>query len=411
MSNAVPDGWSLSTINDTCEVLDSKRIPLNSQARAQRQGPYPYFGANGVQGYIDDFIFEGEHVLLAEDGGYFDEWDSRPISYLVSGKFWVNNHAHILKANNEHETKYVHYILVHKDIQKHINGGTRSKLNQSDMREIEYLTPPLPEQQKIATILSSVDNVIETTRAQIDKLKDLKTGMMQELLAKGIGVEGAPHTAFKDSPVGQIPVGWDVAQIQDIALVVRGASPRPQGDPRFYGGNVPRLMVKDVTRDGKYVTPKIDSLTEAGAKLSRPMPAGTLTIVCSGTVGVPSFLNVNACIHDGFLALKDIATYCDAEFLYYQLLPMQKIFDSSATHGGIFTNLTTEILKEFTIVLPPLSEQKEIAKKLSALDEILKLRAMKLTSQQSTKKALMQDLLTGKVRVNVEEKEKEPVVA
>ncbi|AUZ83785.1 restriction endonuclease subunit S [Methylophaga nitratireducenticrescens] len=83
MSIRVPDGWSLSNINETCEVLDSKRIPLNSQDRSIRQGLYPYYGANGVQGYIDDFIFNGEYVLLAEDGGYFDAWDSRPISYLT----------------------------------------------------------------------------------------------------------------------------------------------------------------------------------------------------------------------------------------------------------------------------------------------------------------------------------------
>ena len=76
MSDLIPDGWSISKIGDSCEILDSKRIPLNSQERAKRIGFYPYYGANGVQGFIDDFIFEGEHVLLAEDGGNFDQWES-----------------------------------------------------------------------------------------------------------------------------------------------------------------------------------------------------------------------------------------------------------------------------------------------------------------------------------------------
>jgi|TARA_A100001391_G_scaffold183172_1_gene150137 type I restriction enzyme S subunit len=279
-------------------------------------------------------------------------------------------------------------------------GSGRAGLNLSIIGEQCLLLPPLPEQQKIATILSSVDDVIEKTRTQIDKLKDLKTGMMQELLTKGIG-----HTEFKDSPVGRIPASWGVVEIQKIARVIRGASPRPQGDPRYYGGNIPRLMVKDVTRDGKYVTPRIDYLTPEGAQLSRPVEAGTLTIVCSGTVGVPSFLEVDACIHDGFLALQDIKPLCDPEFLYYQLLPMQVIFDSAATHGGIFTNLTTDILKEFKIVLPPLSEQKEIAQTLAITDSFLRKKTDQLNQKITLKKALMQDLLTGKVRVKVDNPE------
>jgi type I restriction enzyme S subunit len=424
MSNSVPKGWEATSLRELCKFSGGSAFKEKYQGR--RTGDYPFIK-------VSDMNIDGNQRFIINANHWIDQatkveakvklFPTSAVVFAKVGAALLLNRRRILTRDtaidnnmmaaipNSDDNNFLYYVLQEVDLGEIVQGGAVPSVNQAQMEDVPALIPPLPEQQKIATILSSVDNVIETTRAQIDKLKDLKTGMMQELLAKGIGVEGAPHTAFKDSPVGQIPVGWDVAQIQDIALVVRGASPRPQGDPRFYGGNVPRLMVKDVTRDGKYVTPKIDSLTEAGAKLSRPMPAGTLTIVCSGTVGVPSFLNVNACIHDGFLALKDIATYCDAEFLYYQLLPMQKIFDSSATHGGIFTNLTTEILKEFTIVLPPLSEQKEIAKKLSALDEILKLRAMKLTSQQSTKKALMQDLLTGKVRVNVEEKEKEPVVA
>jgi type I restriction enzyme S subunit len=78
MNNLVPDGWETTNISQTCDVFDSKRIPLNSQERASRKGEYPYYGANGVQGWIDGFIFEGEYVLLAEDGGNFDQWEQRP---------------------------------------------------------------------------------------------------------------------------------------------------------------------------------------------------------------------------------------------------------------------------------------------------------------------------------------------
>ena len=144
-----------------------------------------------------------------------------------------------------------------------------------------------------------------------------------------------------------VPEGWNTLSVGRIARVIRGASPRPKGDSRYYGGNIPRLMVADVTRDGKYVIPKIDFLTETGAQQSRMMPAGTLTIVCSGTVGIPSILAVDACIHDGFLALAEISDNYDIEYLYYVFSRLQRDFDSVATHGGVFTNLTTSILKEF----------------------------------------------------------------
>ena len=206
--------------------------------------------------------------------------------------------------------------------------------------------------------------------------------------------EMVEETQFKDSPVGRIPVGWDFAYVEQIGRVIRGASPRPKGDPRYYGGKVPRLMVADVTRDGKYVTPTTDFLTEEGAKLSRPLDAGSLTIVCSGVVGVPSILKVPACIHDGFLALVEISCKCSKEFLYYYFLPLQNLFDSSATHGGIFTNLTTQILKEFPIALPPLDEQKKIASILTSVDQVIEKTESEISKLQDLKKGMMQQLLT-----------------
>ena len=91
---------------------------------------------------------------------------------------------------------------------------------------------------------------------------------------------------YKQTEVGVIPEDWEVFKLAKLGRVIRGASPRPKGDKRYYGGNVPRLMVEDVTRDGKFVFPQIDFLTEDGAKLSRPCNKGTLTIVCSGTVPI-----------------------------------------------------------------------------------------------------------------------------
>lgn len=157
----------------------------------------------------------------------------------------------------------------------------------------------------------------------------------------------------------------------NICEVVRGSSPRPQGDKRYYGGNIPRLMIADVTRDKKYVTPIIDSLTEEGAAKSRPMKKGDLIIAVSGDPGRVCFLNVDACIHDGFVGLRNLdESKYDKEFLYYYLT----FFKSSMKHrayGAIFQNITTDILKGIKIPKLSISEQNNIATLASKAENLI----------------------------------------
>ena len=194
--------------------------------------------------------------------------------------------------------------------------------------------------------------------------------------------------------------GWHRVSIGQVSRVIRGASPRPKGDPRYYGGNVPRLMVQDVTRDGKTVFPSIDFLTEEGAKRSRPCLAGTLTLVCSGTVGVPSFLGVDACIHDGFIGLVDISPSLSKDFLYHQLRGLQEQFDAAATHGGVFTNLTTEGVAAFEFDAPAdIHEQQAIAEALSDADGLIEGLERLIAKKRLIKQGAMQDLLTAKRRL------------
>lgn len=200
---------------------------------------------------------------------------------------------------------------------------------------------------------------------------------------------------FQETEIGQIPCEWEVMRIGNIGNVIRGASPRPKGDKRYYGGDIPRLMVEDVTRDGKFVTPQVDFLTRDGAKLSRPCKAGTLTIVCSGTVGVPAFLSVDACIHDGFLAVVGIDGRFDSDYLYHQINKLRTKLDSAATHGGVFTNLTTTGVKEFPIAIPrSKDEQKSIANALSDTDTLIRSLEQLIEKKRQIKFGTMQQLLT-----------------
>lgn len=162
------------------ECLDSQRIPINSSERSKRKGIYPYYGANGIQDCIDNYIFDGEFVLLAEDGGHFDDFNENTIAQYVCGKIWVNNHAHILQTK-KCNTKFLYFMLEHKDIRSYINGTSRSKLNQEDMLQISIPLPIEAVQTKITTLLSGIENVIVSAENTYQKLFEYKNGLLQKL--------------------------------------------------------------------------------------------------------------------------------------------------------------------------------------------------------------------------------------
>lgn len=182
--------------------------------------------------------------------------------------------------------------------------------------------------------------------------------------------------------------GWRWVKLAEVSTVVRGSSPRPKDDPRYYGGNVPRLMVADVTRDGMYVTPRIDFLTEEGAKLSRPMAKGDVVMVVSGAPGLPGILAVDACIHDGFVGFRDVdQTIVLNSFLFYFLKYANVTTDSQAA-GAIFRNLTTDQIKDIEIALPPRSEQERIVAILNEQMEAVERSRIATKAQLEAAKAL-----------------------
>lgn len=293
----------------------------------------------------------------------------------------------IITDENIADNLFLHQYLIFKynDLRNLSNSGSQENLNGELVKSFRICIPPLPEQQKIARILSTWDKAIEKTEQLIAHKQLLKKGLMQQLLTGKKRLR-----EFKGK--------WKRRMVGEIGTIIRGASPRPKGDLRYYGGNIPRLMVEDVTRDGKYVTPRVDFLTKEGAKLSRPCKKGTLTIVCSGDVGTPSFLAVDACIHDGFLGITDLISTIDEDFLYYQMLRLKSRIERSATHGGVFTNLTTQILKDFEIELPEFEEQRKIALIINKTDDDIMKEEHHLKLIKSQKKGLMQKLLTGAIR-------------
>ena len=173
--------YPIKKIEEVCEILDNKRIPLNDEERLNIKGSIPYYGANGVLDFINKYIFDEELVLLAEDGGHFDEYYKRPIAQFVKGKSWINNHAHILKAKNK-ENLYLYFSLVHKNILSILNGAGRAKLNQADLKKIKIPYPEDKKQNEIARILSMKEKHIKLLEQELEQYKQFKKSLSQLLL-------------------------------------------------------------------------------------------------------------------------------------------------------------------------------------------------------------------------------------
>lgn len=174
-------------IEDVVDILDNLRIPVNDEERQKRGGNVPYYGANGPQGFIDKPLFNEPLILIAEDGGNFEQFACRPIAYRISGPSWVNNHAHILRAKNYNQD-YLFYALEHMNILNLISGGTRAKLNQGELRKIKVPSIEIAEQNRVAILINLVVDEINHLVLLVEKLNSQKQGLMQDLLTGQVRV-------------------------------------------------------------------------------------------------------------------------------------------------------------------------------------------------------------------------------
>ena len=321
-------------LSEVVEILDKQRKPITKHNR--RPGPYPYYGATGVLDYVDGYLFDEPLVLVGEDGA---KWGSRERSaFTVESKIWVNNHAHVLRPRRDRLIdRFLIEVLNEADLRPYITGVTVRKLNQAKLKSIEIPLPPLEVQKNIVAEIEGYQKVIDGARDVIDNYH--------------------PH----------IPIdpNWPIMELGELCTIVRGSSPRPKGSQRYYGGPVPRLMVADITRDGMSSTPQIDSLTEEGATKSRSMNKDDVIITVSGNPGLPTILAVDACIHDGFVGLREIRRDVNRRYLYWHLLAQHKAHGALSV-GAVFNNLTTHQVKRFKIALPPLNTQQAIVAEIEA---------------------------------------------
>ena len=382
----IPEDWEVKRLGEVCTFLDSQRVPIKDADRVRMKGKYPYYGASGIIDYVNDYLFDDDLILLGEDGANIIN-RSTPLAFLVSGKVWVNNHAHVLKAKDQYNRYFVCHYLESLTYDKYNTGTAQPKLNREICESIPVLIPNKDEQNKIATILQLWDTAIEKQTILIDQLILRKRGLMQQLLTGKKRLKG-----FNEK--------WKEVRLGDVASINRGGSPRPIEHYLTSGEGYNWIKIGDVGVNAKYITSTEEKIIKEGLSKTRFVKSGDFILSNSMSFGRPYILKIDGCIHDGWLVIQEYDKTFNIDFLYYILGYDTTLaqYKSMAAGSGVL-NLNKEIVKEVLLKIPPIDEQKAIASILVNADKEIELANKKLASLQAQKKGLMQVLLTGKKRI------------
>ena len=351
-------------------------------------------------------------MLLGEDGAPFFA-PNKSVAFSVSGKIWVNNHAHVLRPTGVHQTFLTHVLNI-TEYAAFIDGSTRDKLTQSDMNGIPVPLPPLDEQRAIAAFLDReterVDALVAKKRLLIERIEEYRSALITRTVTRGLPPEAARAAGLDPSPrlkpsgvewLGEVPEHWEVKEIKWETPVLRGASPRPIDDEAYFDeeGSHGWVRIADVTAAGMYLDRTTQRLSKLGISLSVPLSPGDLLLSIAGSVGKPCITNIRCCIHDGFVYFPRWRG--DTRFLYY-------VFASGEPYRGLGKlgtqlNLNTDTVGAIHIGVPPIPEQAAIADylvvRLGELDSTTAKVDTAIERLQEHRTALITAAVTGKIDV------------
>jgi type I restriction enzyme, S subunit len=404
MSEAVPEGWAISNLDDAIDILSG--FPFKSSEFTNDQSDFGLIRIRNLLGqdletfysgeYSDDFIVQAGDILIGMDGDFhIVKWKSK--NALLNQRI-----CKLVSKQGGFDINFVHYFLI-PELQKIHNQTTATTvkhLSIKDIRAVEQAFPPLPEQKKIASILTSVDEVIETTQKQIDKLQDLKKATMNELLTRGIG-----HTEFKDSELGRIPKSWEVTNLKAIGNFAKGKGISKK-ETSLKG--VPCIRYAEIYTSYNFVIESFKSfISPEIVKTTKKLKINDIIFAGSGETVEDIGKSVTFVFdYDAYVGGDSIIfspkIECNSVFLSYQLNDdLRRKQLRKLGQGSSVIHVYTSGIEQLKIVLPSISEQNNIAETLQSYANAITTKQHKLSQTQSLKKSLMQDLLTGKVRVQV----------
>lgn len=360
----VPGNWCWTYLtHGFCECMDSFRKPINASERAKREGEVPYYGATGQVGWIDDYLTDEQLVLVGEDGApFFDAVKDK--AYMIDGKAWVNNHAHILKSYyGEIGNKFIMNYLNSFNYKGYVNGTTRLKLTQASMNTIPVPLPPLSEQQRIVERIESMFAKLDEAKEKVQSVRncidDNFVSAVHEALVGNLTERWRENNGISRS-------GWKKDKLGNLGNLERGRSKhRPRNDPRLFGGPYPFIQTGDVAEADVYIEKHKQTLSEFGLAQSRMFPKGTLCITIAANIGDVAILSYDCCFPDsvvGFTPYKDV----ESKYIYYMMSELQKEIEANAP-ATAQKNINLKILNDIDITIPSVIEQKEI---IAILDDL-----------------------------------------
>ena len=361
-------------LEEVCEILDSQRIPITAKDR--KVGKYPYYGANGLQDYVAEYIFDDELVLLAEDGGNFGSTD-RPIAYRVSGKCWVNNHAHVLKAKPCIDIDYLGYSLMFYDTSGLVNGATRQKLTQAAMREMKIPYRNSAEQKEIVRKIDAVFCLIEKRQLELHHLDQLVKSRFVEMF-------GEPETNSK---------GYTKQKLRTLATKI---SDGVHAKPKYTETGRPFLSVVNINKgvinfDGcKFVS---EEAYQKMIKSTHPEYGDVLYTKVGATYGIPAYVDtsVEFCLYVSVCLIKPKHDAINARFLALSMgMPYIKRQADSRIKGIGVPDLHLNQISEFDILCPPRKEQEAFIAFVAEVDKSKLAVKQSLEKLETLKKSLMQ---------------------
>ncbi|CEP95519.1 restriction endonuclease S subunit [[Clostridium] sordellii] len=397
----IPNDWKIKKIGDIYDDLKAGATPSRTNP-SYFTGDIPWITSGELKSkYIYDTYekiteeaVKNTNLKIYQKGTFFiaitglEAAGTRGSCGINGIDSATNQSCLAFQEKEEINTEFLYYwYSLYGDYigKKYTQGTKQQSLNNKIVEELCIGFPNKEEQEKIADILSTVDCQIDDTEMFIEKCQELKKGLMQKLLTKGIG-----HTEFKKTEVGDIPVDWGVKKLEDVSYITMGQSPSSDsyndkgiGVPFFQGNS-----------EFGNIYPTVKKWCSEPKKIAEPLD---ILISVRAPVGAVNINNDRACIGRGLASIRQ-SNKINYMYLYYVLSISQDILNSSA-QGSTFTAINSKDLKNFKIAIPSLDEQLNIAEILLSLDNNIEDYKNKKQKLENLKKGLMQQLLTGKLRI------------
>ena len=374
----VPEGWVVKKLKDLSTMKSGNSI---TSKKINDYDKIPCYGGNGLRGYTYDYTHEGEYALIGRQGALCGNVQ------FVSGVFFASEHAIVVTPNDETDIKWLFYMLTDMGLNKYSESSAQPGLSVIKILNLELVAPADRIEQKfIAEALSDTDNLIQSLENLIDKKKKIKQGAMQQLLT---GKKRLPGFSGE----------WEVFKLGEVVQIFNGGTPSTSNS-RYWDGSIKWCTPTDITSNkSKYLSETANKITELGLNNSsaKILPIGTLLFCSRATIGEVKIANCEVATNQGF---KSIVTSAGVnnEWLYYWLVQNKMSFIEKAI-GSTFLEISKKDMKNIEIALPSVEEQKAIAQILSDMDAEIEALEEKLEKVKTIKQGMMQELLTGRIRL------------